>query len=828
MNIIGHDTETELISRTAITPDWICSGFAFLQENGDIETALTSELTEGHQEIHEDLYRGDDIVCYHNFSFDGRVLTRDNQTMMDLTWAKLERGQIKDTMIREKLLNLVEWGNIDLPNDRKALYGQVDLEKKYLSVDRSESKEEGAARTTYCEVRHLPIDDWPIEYSSYAMDDPKYCVQIYMEQELRRKACIQRIGIDPFAQEDFRVMYSFALALMSVEGLPIDKERLEETSELFHGLYKDPRLVEPLANIGLLKKAIPSLPSSRITHVKECIGHNKHPEHIKGYAACSCPVKYMKDHLDDCQPKSRKNGCECPVKMKKPVKEGYSRTKIHQYVWNLARTNKEVEIWLSKSAVELLRDSNELKKVTTVCSNEYVVKQSVIDENDTMPEGWLLKVDKAWMEQFAHMEENMALYAERKKLEKMITSYLPRMFYEDEDGEVVPADQIHADYDCLKRTGRTSSRSSKLYPSWNGQQVDPRIRPCAVALPGHALVSIDYNAMELGTLAQTCINLFGFSILGDVLNAGEDAHGFLGAQIAFALDEEFTECAKYKRKVGECLSHEDNVWSDYRLFKSLKGDKDECTSKDFLPIWKKIYEKKNIPNTWGTFFIHYRTFAKPTGLGYPGGLGPKTFMQFARTAYKVEVTLEIATLLREIWKTTFPELAKYLEFISKESFDQNHESKTETDKDGKKKTRRYYSYDTPLGLHRAKTDFCAAANGTGLQSPSAEGAGLGVIEIQKLCYTTNDSILCRVGQTEPPVRCSLFIHDEILGQFLLDGQETDRVKLMEEIMVRNMETITPDVKAGTEPAMALRWDKRMDPVWDNGKLIPWTAPEDVA
>jgi hypothetical protein len=807
--IISHDTETELIGRLAITPDWICSGLAFLDPaTGEITTDLYSELSDYSEGIHEALYDEDEdsIIVYHNFTFDGRVITRDSQTMMDLVWKKLSKGQIKDTLIREKLLNLTEYGDIDTPNGRRALYSQAALEKQYLNIDRSEEKKEGSARTTYNEVRHLPVEEWPAEYSEYAKDDPKYCLMIYMEQEIRRRECIERIGIDPFIQEDFRVSYSFALALMTDEGLPVDKERLKATNDLFKGLYNDPRLVNPLVESGILIPAVPALPHANGSkdHLITCCKHKDNPEYT-----------------------TKKVNCNCPAKMKAPVKEKSSRKTLHGYVWALARTNNDVEVWLSDSAVDKLRESGELDDVTRKVSNEYIVNQAFLDAHVALPKGWLLKVDKGWMEQFSHMDDLIEIYASRKKLEKMITSYLPRMFYEDDNGELVPADTIHADYDCLKRTGRTSSRSSKLYPSWNGQQVDPRIRPCAVALPGHALVSIDYNAMELGTLAQTCMNLFGFSVLGDVINKGEDPHGFLGAQIAYELDPMFKILADCMREETTCESHEDRVWSDYEIFKSLKGAKDACDSEAFRPIYEKIYKKKDMDFTWGTFYAHYRTFAKPTGLGYPGGLGPKTFVQYARATYKVEVDLETATLLRDIWKATFPELAQYLDYISKESFDKNHDPVMQEDKDGKRKKRKFYSYDTPLGLHRAKTDFCACANGTGLQSPSAEGAGLGVIEIQRLVHTTNDTCLSRVGKAVQPVRPALFIHDEILAQVALDGRETERIEFMGEIMVRNMELITPDVKAGVEPAMCLRWDKQMDEVRDElGNLIPWIPYED--
>ena len=205
---------------------------------------------------------------------------------------------------------------------------------------------------------------------------------------------------------------------------------------------------------------------------------------------------------------------------------------------------------------------------------------------------------------------------------------------------------------------------------------------------------------------------------------------------------------------------------------------------------------------------------------------PKTFVAFASAQYKVDVDIKTATLLHRIWGETFPEMPKYLSFIKKDANDVNHGTSTITDKFGDKKKMTWKQYTTPMGLHRARTTFCAAANGLGLQSPSAEGAGLAVIEIQKQCYTTNDSILSRVGHETAPVKCALFIHDEILGQFLLDGKETERVQAIQKIMKEKMEIITPDVTAGTEPAAMLAWHKMAEDVWEDGKLIPWMPKEE--
>ena len=783
---IGFDTETDLIGRDNVTPNFICASFAMGEED-DIQSDLISVMTEDWRGTINGMLSDEDYeIIAHNWAFDARVITKDSQETMDLLWEAMLSGRIKDTLIREKLLNLVRFGNIDLPNGRKALYDLASLEKYYLQRDRSEFKKEGSVRTQYEEFKDLPIEEWPEEAVQYAEDDAVGTLEVYLEQELLRREVIADIGIDPFAQEEFRVAASFALSLMEDEGLLVDKDRLKETRKYFEDLYYDYDLVQSLVDVGIVIPAQPPRPHSR----------------------------GAKDHVEGC---NRKKGCDCPVKMTKPTKESTSVKTLHQYIWDSAKVIPDMEVWLADSTVDMLREDGQLGDVTV---RNNVVKDEIV-KSSSLPDGWRLQVNKDWRAQFAFMDTITELHDKRMKLQKMITSYLPRMHYTDEEGIEHPADRIHAGFDCLKRTGRTSSRSSNLYPSWNGQQVDPRIRPCAIAEDGYSIVSIDYNAMELGTLAQTCINLFGFSVLGNVINKGEDAHGFLGAQIAYNVDSAFKEACDYYRKENDCKSHEDRVWSDYRVFKQLKKDDSECYSEDFVSIYESLY-KEDKENTWSCFYAHYRKFAKPTGLGYPGGLGAKTFIQYARASFGVIVDLSTAEMLRDIWKETFPEMVRYLEHISKGSFDPNHQPVMEEGKDGKRKKKNFYSYDTPLGLHRAKTDFCACANGTGLQSPSAEGALLGLIEIQKLCYTSNDSALSRVGHAQAPVRNALFIHDEILGQFLMDGKENERISLMQEIMKTNMEKITPDVRAGTEPAMMYSWDKFAKTVYDdNGNLLPW-------
>jgi hypothetical protein len=74
----------------------------------------------------------------------------------------------------------------------------------------------------------------------------------------------------------------------------------------------------------------------------------------------------------------------------------------------------------------------------------------------------------------------------------------------------------------------------------------------------------------------------------------------------------------------------------------------------------------------------------------------------------------------------------------------------------------------------------------------------------------------------------MFIHDEIIWECKDDDLVGERVKAIEAIMVECMQKITPNVKASAESASMRRWSKYAEPVWENGKLIPWEPKEVVA
>lgn len=397
-------------------------------------------------------------------------------------------------------------------------------------------------------------------------------------------------------------------------------------------------------------------------------------------------------------------------------------------------------------------------------------------KSDKHPEGQT-SAGAEFMEDYWHLDPVLEQFRHRQSLQKMVTTEIPRMNWEGQTSPVV-----HPNYDVLKETGRTSSFGGDLYPSFNCQNVQPRARACYVARDGHLFLSSDYNQMELGTTAQKCFELFGASVMRDKINAGIDLHEYLGSQLAFNLESTFADsCAE------QGATEADQI---FEAFSKLKHHDSEDVR---------------------AFFKLYRTFAKPTGLGYPGGLGPKTFIQYAKATFGVVVSKEMAEALRTIWRNTFPEMVQYHNWINTSCEDPYNVEKTD---DGERKL---YAYSTPMGMYRAGCTYCAAANGASLQSPSAEGATLAVFNIGRACYDpAMNSILYGV------FRPIMFIHDEIFGE-LPDGDIdliNDCAKEIEHIMIECMRTVTPDVEPRVESVLTRRWDKFADPTHDaQGRLV---------
>lgn len=166
---------------------------------------------------------------------------------------------------------------------------------------------------------------------------------------------------------------------------------------------------------------------------------------------------------------------------------------------------------------------------------------------------------------------------------------------------------INAFFQTLVETGRASCKR----PNLMNLPRAPGVRECYIPRPGYLFCSVDYDTLELRTLAQSCIWLLGQSELAKALNDGLDPHLQLAANL-----------------MG--ISYEEAL-------KRHKVEDEEVG--------------------------HYRQLAKVANFGLPGGLGAEKFVTYA-AGQGVEVTVHEAKELKNRWLTQWPEMRAYFRYIS--------------------------------------------------------------------------------------------------------------------------------------------------------------------
>lgn len=352
------------------------------------------------------------------------------------------------------------------------------------------------------------------------------------------------------------------------------------------------------------------------------------------------------------------------------------------------------------------------------------------------------------LRELAPLDPILELFHERQKVVKLKTSYLPSLEWPLGSGKT--AEVVHPQYDPLKETGRVSSygvskrTKNPLFPSVAIQLADPRMRHVFRPRDGYLFAVADYNAIDLCSLAQTMKRLFGRSTHLDQINSGLDPHSVLGAVLAYDGDAEF------RKEAGG------------------KADKE---------VYDLFLSKKKSDPQW---FKHWRTFAKPVGLGYPGGMGAATMVKLC-ASYGLKIDEAHARHLKNLWLQVYPEMKLYLDSWVPSQGD---------------------TYVSPSGMIRTGCSYTQLANGVALQTPAAEGMKEAMFLVTRACY---DPDMGSVLYGSKPV---INMHDELVVEVdTRDGLHRERAEELGRLMVEGMRKILPDVHVRAEPSLQERWTK---------------------
>lgn len=193
-------------------------------------------------------------------------------------------------------------------------------------------------------------------------------------------------------------------------------------------------------------------------------------------------------------------------------------------------------------------------------------------------------------------------------------------------------------------------------------------------------------------------------------------------------------------------------------------------------------------------FYFQRQCGKVANFGFSGGMGIERLIHAAMNQYGVEIDRRQAQGLRRTWAKRWLEAEPYLEIFKKRCGR------------GTINIEQYYS-----GRRRGRLKYTDAANGTfsALSYDAIKDAGL---LVSQECYIGKGVLM---GS-----RIVNVIHDELLLEVpeVLGHECAERVS---KLMIRAAEKWIPDVPAKVEATLMRRWSKSAEPVWVDGRLVPW-------
>ena len=174
---------------------------------------------------------------------------------------------------------------------------------------------------------------------------------------------------------------------------------------------------------------------------------------------------------------------------------------------------------------------------------------------------------------------------------------------------------IYSSPRVLVRSGRTSWSD----PNFQNPPQRGGFRECFVPRPGNVFASIDYAMLEMCTLAQVCLRLFGYTRMAEAINAGRDLH----SDFAVYLEPGWT----------------------YEELEAARRDKHHPRHARAADL---------------------RQRAKVANFGFPGGLGAAALVEYAK-GYGLNLTLNDAEDLKAAWLKRWPELVDYFNWVSAKS-----------------------------------------------------------------------------------------------------------------------------------------------------------------
>jgi hypothetical protein len=704
---IGFDTETHLInsSQGILAPRLVC--MTYCTEDGEVGLLGRDDTL---ATMHTLLDVPDMEFVAHHARFDFAVLCAADETLIPKVFRAYDEGRVRCTMVREKMLALAR-GELadegDTGAKRNVKFSLAACVLRRFGIDLSEAKTAKGGplpwRMRFSELDGIPVDAWPAEARDYALDDAKYNLAIFDAQTLELNE--QGAPGNRIPDEEYQTRAAFMLYLMSMRGVRTDPQRVNRLDAALRAEY------------GRINALVRSADVLRPKMQKGEMVWTKNMTALRGRVVAAYGG-------EDFAPKTEKGAISTAKDdLLKPADP-----KVLKWIEDVER---EVVQMRDANGVGPLSDED-AAALTTELAHAAAAEHGYPGEQVF---NWLV----------------LHAVAERSGVEKLLKTYVPVLL----QGTQFP---VTPTFNELVASGRTSAVNPNL-------QNPPRkggVRECFVARPGWFYGFCDYSFIELCTLAQSCLEMFGHSTMAEAINAGLDPHLDMAATM---LNIEYHE-AVARKKAGDPQIDE------------------------------------------------YRQLSKALNFGYPGGLGSAKFVEYARVGYGVILSETQAKRRKDEWYKKWPEMRLYHQYFGQMTLGNST----------------FDLVQPGSGRVRGKVGFCDGANSV-FQGRAADGAKRAGWYIAQECYLGYGQHWPNDGRDPSPLygsRPVLFVHDE----YILEHPEArahEATLRQSEVMVLGMREVVPDVKVGTEYAIARRWYKGAKAVYDaDGRLVPFEPKEKKA
>lgn len=787
MRPVGLDLETFLFGpEHGSLPPPVCASLAWRDDDGEVHSWLVAACEPEFDPLLEGVLRDPEaLVVGANVSFDLGVLARRRPALAPAVYDAVHAGRVRDVQIRERLLRISTVGEPDEEEDeeggtRKVKTSLADLVLAYTGRDRFGEKEDGW-RLRYAELAALKAAEYPEEARAYAMQDAVDALLVF-EGQLRRPGTT--------ATEELHCAAALALAHATDAGMALDPGRTRALHAGVRGQLEPATSAPLMLAAGILRPGHDGQPYAN--------GSQDHAEGCDG-SGCACAgfgvtSKGNRRHARGC-PRPR---CACPPRMTAPEAPSIDEARLHERVLE-ACARADVEVALSDGGVEARGAERLPAKV-------WSWDPSLRDPKSGKPR--YVSTGGDFLHELAALDDALAEYRLRKRLQKA-EAFLARCLEAVEAGHP----SIHPNYSILKASGRTSAWGARRgaevgskdmpLPSLNVQQVPnpPKVKREGMEFlqgldvrsvfeprPGTVYVNADYSSLELVTVAQVTHNLFGDRLPSrhrEIINSGRNCHTYLGAQILYERGDARDPSVRRFREdadVRAAVRRGDRTYLHDAFARYSTGTDAE----------RKCFKR-------------YRNTAKPVGLGFPGGLGPRKMAYKIFPQYDLEATVEECQELRMLWLDAYPEMRAYFRHVQETLLDPATGL-------------HWYEF---AGFERRACTYTAAANGGAMQTPGAFVAKMALAMLDRAIHDPSArSILYGAA------RLVGFFHDEVLLEVPDDAAAHDRAEEVGRIMVEAEAVYCPDVRGEAVPLLTRRWCKDAEPRRDAwGRLVSWEPKE---